>query len=199
MLSDRTKVTRDNLTPRGESVSPQKKQPAFAKRDSEKWSGKGGAHKMKAKVLLAFVALSYLPSMVVGNEAAYPKEKVAAFVVEKLDLTSLPSAFRPKKEKGKKTVADYGFTAQKLDGNEAIIETGEARRLAIQVLDQNSSGIYVCVAEPGNKGGDTKAQSVVLLKRKDPNSLLKGRESFREFAVCPVIGGIDYATSSDGD
>ncbi len=39
---------------------------------------------MKAKVLLAFVALSYSPLIVVGNEATCPKEKVAAFVVEKL-------------------------------------------------------------------------------------------------------------------
>ena len=155
---------------------------------------------MKAKVLLAFVALSYSPLMVVGNEATYPKEKVAAFVVEKLDLTSLPSAFRSKKEKGKKTLADYGFTAQRTDENEAIIEAASGvRRLMIKVLDQKSSGIYVCVAEPGDKGGDTKAQSVVLLKRKNPNSLLKGRESFREFAACPVIGGSDFATNSDGD
>src|SRR5216683_270577 len=79
---------------------------------------------MKTKVLLAVVALSYSPLAVAGNEAAYPKEKVAAFVVEKLDLTSLPPAFRPKKEKGKKTLADYGFTAQRIDENEAIIEGG---------------------------------------------------------------------------
>src|SRR6266567_6184702 len=57
---------------------------------------------MKTKVLLAVLALSYAPLVVAGNEAAYPKEKVAAFVVEKLDLTSLPSAFRPKKEKGRR-------------------------------------------------------------------------------------------------
>jgi hypothetical protein len=155
---------------------------------------------MKTKVLLAVAALSYAPLLMAANEAAYPKEKVAAFVVEKLDLTSLPSEFRPKKEKGKKTLADYGFTAQRMDENEAIIEgTGRVRRLAIKVLDQKSSGIYVCVAEPGENGGDTKAQSVLLLKRKNPNALLKGRESFREFAVCPVIGGSDSATSSYGD
>ncbi len=59
---------------------------------------------MKSKVLLGVVALSYALSAVAANEAVYPKEKVAAFVVEKLDLTSLPSAFRPKKEKGKKTL-----------------------------------------------------------------------------------------------
>jgi hypothetical protein len=151
---------------------------------------------MKTKVLLALVALSYAPLVVAGDEAAYPKEKVAAFVVEKLDLTSLPSAFRPKKEKEKKTLADYGFTAQRMDENEAIIEAaGGVRRLAIKVLDQESSGIYVCVAEPGENGGDTKAQSVVLLKRKNPNALLKGRESFRGFAACPVIGGSDFGTN----
>ncbi len=97
---------------------------------------------MKTKVLLAVVALSYSPLVVAGNEAAYPKENVAAFVVEKLDLTSLPSEFRPKKEKGKKTLEDYGFTAQRIDENEAIIEAaGGVRRLAIKVLDQKSSGI----------------------------------------------------------
>jgi hypothetical protein len=108
---------------------------------------------MKTKVLLAVVALSYAPLVVAGNEAAYPKEKVAAFVVEKLDLTSLPSEFRPKKEKGKKTLEDYGFTAQRIDENEAIIEAaGGVRRLAIKVLDQNSSGIYVCVRNPEKTG-----------------------------------------------
>jgi len=67
--------------------------------------------KIKTKVLVAVVALSYAPLGVAGNKAAYPKGKVAAFVVEKLDLASLPSTFRPKKEKGKKTFADYRFTA----------------------------------------------------------------------------------------
>jgi len=151
---------------------------------------------MKTKVLLAVVALSYSPLAVAGNEAAYPKENVAAFVVEKLDLTSLPSEFRPKKEKGKKTLADYGFTAQRTDENEAIVEASGMRRLTIKVLDEKSSGIYVCVTEPGENGGDPKAQSVVLLKRKNSNALLKGHESLREFAVCPVIGGSDSATNS---
>jgi hypothetical protein len=154
---------------------------------------------MNTKLVLALAALSYAPLLVAGNETAYPKDKVAAFVVEKMDLTSLPSAFRPKKEKGKKTLADYGFTAQTVNENEAVIEApGGVRRLAIKVLDQKSSGIYVCVAEPGKNGGETKTQSVVLLKRKNPRALLKGGESFREFAACPVIGGSDSATNSYG-
>jgi len=109
--------------------------------------------KMKTKVLLAIVALSYAPLVVAGDEAAYPKEKVAAFVVEKLDLTSLPSAFRPKKEKGKKTFADYGFTAQRMDENEAIIEAADGvRRLAIKVLDEKSSGSTCALRNPEKTG-----------------------------------------------
>src|SRR6266446_1630334 len=123
---------------------------------------------MKTKVLLAVVALSYSPLAVAGNEAAYPKENVAAFVVEKLDLTSLPSEFRPKKEKGKKTLQDYGFTAQRIDENEAIIEAaGGVRRLAIKVLDQKSSGIYVCVTEPGENGGRYKGAKRRTAEKED--------------------------------
>ena len=151
---------------------------------------------MKTKLLLAVVALSCAPLVAAGDEAAYPKENVAAFVVEKLDLTSLPPAFRPKKEKGKKTFADYGFTAQTVNENEAVIEAaGGVRRLAIKVLDQKS-GIYVCVVEPGENGSQAKTQSVFLLKRKGSNSLLRVHESFREFAACPAIGGSDSSANS---
>jgi hypothetical protein len=153
--------------------------------------------KMKTKALLAAVALSYASLGVAGNKAEYPNEKVAEFVIEKLDVTSLPSAFRPKKEKGRKTFADYGFTAQRVGENEAVIEAaGGVRRLAIKVLDQKSSGIYVCVAEPGENGSQAKIQSVLLVKRNDASALLKARESFREFAACPVIGGSDSTADS---
>ena len=154
---------------------------------------------MKTKVLLAIVALSYAPLGVAGNKAEYPNERVAEFVIEKLDVNSLPSTFHPKKEKGKKTFADYGFTVQRVDETEAVIEAlGGVKRLTIKVLDQKTSGIYVCVAEPGESGGAAKSQSVVLLKRKDANTLLKVHESFRDFAACPVIGGSDSATNSYG-
>jgi hypothetical protein len=156
--------------------------------------------KIKTKVLLAVVALSYAPLGVAGNKALYPNEKLAEFVIEKLDVTSLPSAFRPKNEKGKKTLADYGFTVQTVDESEAVLKAAPGvRRLAIKVLEQKSSGIYVCVAEPGENGGSAKTQSVILLKRKDANALLKGHESFREFAACPVVGGSDSTSNSYGD
>jgi hypothetical protein len=145
--------------------------------------------KMKIKVVLAFAALSYSPITEAGDKAAYPSEKVAEFIVEKLDITSLPDAIRPKREKAKKTFADYGFTTQGVNEGEATIQSeGGARKLSIKVLDQRSSGIYVCVAEPGPNASQAKWQTVVLLKRNDSNALLKGRESWREFASCPVVG-----------
>ena len=155
---------------------------------------------MKIKVIFSVAALACAPLAVAGGSAPYPKENVAAFIVEKLDVTSLPLVYRPKQEKGKKTLADYGYTARKVEENEAIIEAeGGVKKLSIKVLDQKSSGIYVCVAEPGENGGSAKTQSVILLKRKDANALLKGRESFREFATCPVIGGSDSTSNSYGD
>jgi hypothetical protein len=156
---------------------------------------------MRTKMLLTVVTLFCAPVVVADNRAAYPNEKIAEFVIEKLDVTSLPSASRPKKEKGKKTFADYGFTVRSVGDNEAIIEAVDgARKLDIKVLNQKSSGIYVCVAEPEQNGAETKTQSVVFLHRKDPNTLLKGRESFREFAACPVIGASDSTDeSSSGD
>ena len=145
---------------------------------------------MNIKIALAFAALSCAPLAMAGDKAAYPREKVAEFIVEKLDITSLPAAFRPKKEKGKITFADYGFTAQRVDENEATIHAvGGARKLSIKVLDQRRSGIYVCVTELAQNAGEVKAQSVILLKRNDPHAPLKGHESWREFSSCPVIGG----------
>jgi hypothetical protein len=147
---------------------------------------------MNIKIALGFAALSCAPLAMAGDKAAYPREKVAEFIVEKLDITSLPAGIRPKREKGKKAFADYGFTAQRVDENEATIQAvGGTKKLSIKVLDQRRSGIYVCVTEPGQNSGEVKAQSVVLLKRNDPNAPLKGHESWREFASCPVIGGSD--------
>ena len=158
---------------------------------------------MKINVVFAAAALACAPLALAEGNAAYPKENVAAFIVEKLDVTSLPSAIRPKNEKGKKTLADYGYTVQMVEENKAIVEaSGGAKQLSFKVLDQRPSGIYVCVAEPDQSGGEAKTQSVILLKRKDSNALLRGRESFREFSSCPVIGGSDNdstASSYGGD
>lgn len=144
---------------------------------------------MKTKVVLVLAALSYTSITVAEDKDVYPRERVAEFIVEKLDVTSLPAALRPKKEKGKKTFADYGFTAQGMDEGETVMQAaGGTRKLLIKVLDQRPSGIYTCISEPGQIPGQAKVQSVFLLKRNGSNTLLKGRESWREFASCPVLG-----------
>ena len=121
-----------------------------------------------------------------GDKAAYPREKVAEFIVEKLDITSLPAAIRPKKEKGKRTFADYGFAAQRVDENEAVIEAaGGVKRLAIKVLDQKSSGIYVCVAEPGENGGQAKTQSVLLAEKERSACIAKGTRILSRICCMP--------------
>ena len=154
---------------------------------------------MRSKAFVTVIALCCTSLAVADNKTEYPKERIAEFVIEKLDITSLPSAFRPKKEKDKRTFADYGFTGHSVGENAAIVEASSGlRTLAITVLDQKSSGIYVCVTEPGQNGADTKMQTVVLLKRNNPNGLLKGRESFREFAACPLIGESDSTADSNG-
>jgi hypothetical protein len=171
--------------------------PGGAYKKVEKIQKQKRERKMKIKFIFAVAALAYAPLAVAGGKAAYPKENVAAFIVEKLDVTSLPLVYRPTKEKGKKTLADYGYTARKLEENEAIIEAeGGVKKLSIKVLDQTSSGIYACVAEPGQNAGEAKTQSVILLKRKDSNALLKVRDSSREFASCPAIGGTDNASTA---
>jgi hypothetical protein len=147
---------------------------------------------MKIRVLLAILFLSYVPLGVAGNKAEYPNEKIAKFVIDKLDVTSLPPGFWTKKVKGKKTIADYGFTVQTLNENEAVINTDGVRKFAIKILDEKSSGIYTCIGTPGVNESGTKTQSVILLRMKDSNALLKGHESFREFAACPVLGGSDW-------
>jgi len=144
--------------------------------------------KTKMEMLVAVAAMACASIALSAEDAPYPNGKLAAFVVEKLDVTSLPTVYRPKKQKGKKTLTDYGYTVRKLDEMEALVEeAGGTRRLAIKILQEGTAGIYACLAEPARDGGDPKAQSVILLKRKDSSDLLKVRETWREFKSCPAI------------
>jgi len=145
--------------------------------------------KRTVELILATALLGYIPSAIAGEKVSYPAERVAAFVVDNLDATSLPPVFRAKKEKGKKTFAEYHYTTQKLDETKALLQpsTGEPA-LAISILEKTSSGIYACMATVAQDGGAPTAQSVVLMKRKESSALLKVHDSWREFASCPAIG-----------
>jgi hypothetical protein len=118
-----------------------------------------------------------------GNHAPYPKEKVAEFVVEKLDVTTLPPAIRPKREKGK-TFGDYGYATRQVDETEALVGAAPGAQVSIRILEQEASGIYVCAGNSGKDESNGHIQRVLLLKLKESNRLLKSRESSKEFNSC---------------
>jgi hypothetical protein len=94
------------------------------------------------KVVSGVFLLVCMPLAVAKSDKAYPKANVAEFVVEKLDVTSIPAAIRPKREKGKKTFGDYGYVTRRLDDNEALVEAPQGgSQVTINILEQNKSGI----------------------------------------------------------
>jgi hypothetical protein len=150
------------------------------------------------KTMSGIFLLMCMPLAVAKSNEAHPKEKIAEFVVEKLDVTSIPSAIGPKREKGKRTLGDYGYVTRKLDDNEALVEAQKSHStIAINVLEENKSGIYVCFNAQGQQQSSGQIQRVFLLKLKNGNGLLKGRESWKEFDSCPVIGGADDNSATD--
>jgi hypothetical protein len=149
------------------------------------------------KLLCGVMALACGSVALASNNVSYPKENVVEFVVEKLDVTTLPSTIRPKPEKRKKTFGDYSYVAQRLDEKEALVEaTPGGSRINIRILELETSGIYVCVGGPAKNVSGGQIQRVFLLKLKNASGLLKGRESSKEFDGCPVIG-VDPAAITD--
>src|SRR5580692_7627322 len=141
------------------------------------------------KLLSGLLALVCVPAAVAGNNAPLPKDNVAEFVAERLDITTLPSSIRPKPQKSKKTFGDYGYVMRQLDDKQVLIEaTPAGSQINIRILEQKASAIYVCVQAPGQDASSGPIQRVFLLKLKNADGLLKGRESWREFSECPAIG-----------
>jgi hypothetical protein len=87
--------------------------------------------------------------------------------------------------------------ATSLDENQAVVATPTGTQINIKILEQKSSEIYVCVTGPDENASDGKIQRVFLLKVKNSGSLLKGRESWKEFDACPVLGGTDHDSTAD--
>ena len=144
------------------------------------------------KVLCGLIVLTCVSLALARNNAAYPMQKVAEFLVEKLDVTTLPPEIQPKPEKGKKTFEDYGYVTRKLDEKEVLLEAPrKGPRIAITVLDQTARGIYTCVAAEGLNTSEGRFQRMRLLERKSASELLRSRESWKEVHGCPAIGGLD--------
>src|SRR5208282_4352286 len=149
------------------------------------------------KVFCGVLALACVPAALAGSNVPYPTENVAEFVVKKLDVTTLPSTIRPKPDKKKKTFGDYGYVTRQLDEKQVLVEaTPGGTQINIRILEQKASGIYVCVEGLGKDASSGQIQRVFLLKQKNADGLLKGRESWKEFDGCPVIGA-DPASAGD--
>jgi hypothetical protein len=141
------------------------------------------------KLFCGVIALACVPVALASSNVPYPKENLAEFVVEKLDVTTLPSTIRPKPERSKKTFGDYGYATRQLDENKALLEVAPgSSQINIRILEQKTSGIYVCVEGPSKNASSGRFQRVFLLKLKNANGLLKGREAVKEFDGCPAIG-----------
>src|SRR5580693_5525957 len=105
------------------------------------------------KFLTGLLAMAWVSAAFAGNNAPLPKDNVAEFVAEKLDVTTLPVSIRPKPQKNKKTFSDYGYALQQMDDKQKLIEaTPEGSQINIRILEQNESGIYVCVQAPAGSG-----------------------------------------------
>src|SRR6202051_717122 len=148
------------------------------------------------KMLCGMIALATASVAAANNTASYPKGEVTKLVVEKLDVTTLPSGIRPKRDHNKKTFSDYGYMTSSLDENQAVVATAEGTQINIKLLEQKSSEVYVCVAGLGGNGS-SKIQRVFLVKLKNSGSLLRGRESWKEFDACPFMGGEGHSSNAD--
>jgi hypothetical protein len=153
------------------------------------------------KVLSGLLALACVPVAFAANNAPLPKDNLAEFIAAKLDVTTLPSSIRPKPQKNKKTFGEYGYVAQQSDDKKNLVEAhSDGSQINIRLLEQNDSAVYVCVRTTRQAPDSNSVQRVVLLKLKKEDGLLKGRESWKEFSSCPVLGGDPSAgASSYGD
>jgi hypothetical protein len=151
------------------------------------------------KVLCGILALACVSTAEAGNNAPLPKDDVTGFVAAKLDVTTLPSSIRPKPRASKKTFSDYGYATQQTDGKQNLVEaTPDGAQISITILEQNASAIYACVQASRQTPAGGSVQRVVLLKLKNADGFLKGRESFKEFSGCPVLGGASGSGDSYG-
>jgi len=151
------------------------------------------------KTMIGVIALACGPLAFAGNNGGYPSEKVVSFVVQQLDATTLPSELRPKHEKGKRTLGDYGYVTRNVEETLAAVDSAQgSSQFTLRILERTESGIYVCANGHAPNASDANFQRVLVLKHKDANGLLKSRESGKEFDGCPAIGGLqnDAETSS---
>ena len=88
-------------------------------------------------MLCGMIALATASAAVANNTASYPKGEVTKLVVEKLNVTTLPSGIRPKRDHNKKTFSDFGYMTSSLDENQAVVATRRERKSTSNCWSKN--------------------------------------------------------------
>jgi hypothetical protein len=140
------------------------------------------------RIPLIVMLLSFVVTTASDTASLYPKEHLAQFVSEKLDVTGFPSSIGPRRTKGKYTFKDYGFVVRRVTEKEAVLEEEDGSwRFRVSILERTDAGIFVCLEDQALNGGSYHAQSVLFLDRSDEQSLLKGHATKTTFKDCPAF------------
>ncbi len=85
-------------------------------------------------------------------------------VVDTLDVTSFSNSISPRREAGKITFKDYGFSSVKFSSGRAIVsESGNSWQFVITLLDATADKIKICLEDKALSGGNYHAQNAYLL------------------------------------
>jgi len=90
------------------------------------------------KLLCGLMALACVPAGLAGNRATLPKEKVAEFVAEKLDVYNASRLHSAETgEEAKKTFGDYGYRTQFVDESHIHAQaTPDGTQINIRILEE---------------------------------------------------------------
>ena len=82
-------------------------------------------------------------------------------VIAHLDLTSFPNSTGPRREPGKRSLADYGFTdVEMIPGGAKLYRPDRGWVMTIRVLETHGSSIRICLRDRGLKrANDIRAPS----------------------------------------
>lgn len=77
-----------------------------------------------------------------------------AAIAGRVDLTSFPNSIGPRREPGKYSLADYGFTHMRRDGNAVEFEPADRSWvLRFTLLYRGGDGVQLCILDRARNGG----------------------------------------------
>lgn len=131
------------------------------------------------KIISATLALAL---MLLSPTAYAVEQPTLQKIVDKLDVTSFSNSFGPRREKGKVTLKDYGFSDAKFSGKEAVISKAGEWEYKITLLDGGSGKTKICFEDKVLNGGSYHSQDAYSLAE-DKSGFLKASPA--KDAACP--------------